>query len=435
MIEMSEVDISNQKPPLPTDLLVVGGGAAGTAAAIAAARNGASTILVEAGNCLGGTSTAGLVATWFASTEGLGDIFDEFNELLRRHGAFHKHAFNAEVGKFVWQRMAQDAGVRILFHAMPIAAAVTDGRITEVELACRADRLRISPRFAIDATGEGDLAALAGAEFMKGDPEAGRTLHMSLVATMYDTGKPVTPYLPPELAPIESDDDLPGFNGPAKKADGSLYVSMTKVMGHDPTNPFSLTNAELEARNQLARVVHYLQRTKCPTHALASTGSRIGIREGRRVIGDYVITEHDVLAETGTDFEDGVAVATCQIDFHSLTRPGRVGWRKRVHPYAIPFRALTAKGFANLLTAGKCISGDQVAQSSYRMTPTCVGMGQAAGTAAAMTVSSGCEDIRQVPVAKLRGALSAAGVELDPAKHTPFPPDDRHETPDRDGAR
>ncbi len=428
------VDSGRTQQPLETDLLVIGGGGAGTAAAIAAGRRGASVILVEAGNCLGGTATAGLVATWFASTEGLGDMFDEFNDLLDKHGALHGGAFDAEVGKFVWQRMAQEAGVRILFHAMPIAVDVDAGRVREVEIACRADRLIISPKFVVDASGEGDLAALAGAEFHKGDPEAGRTLHMSLIATMYDTGKPVTPFLPPGLEPIESDDELPGFNGPGRRSDGSLYVSMTKVMGHDPTDPFSLSDAELEARDQLARIVHYLQRTKCPTHVLASTGSRIGIREGRRVVGDYVITEDDVLGH-GTDFEDGVTVATCQIDFHSLTRAGSVGWRKRITPYAIPFRALTAKGFANLLVAGKCISGDQVAQSSYRMTPTCIGMGQAVGTAAAMAAAERHTDIRQLSVAGLRTELARAGVELDPSKHVQFPPDDRHETPDRDGRR
>ena len=167
---------------------------------------------------------------------------------------------------------------------------------------------------------------------------------------------------------------------------------------------------------------------------LASTGSRIGIREGRRVLGDYVLTEEDVLGD-GTTFDDGIGVATCQIDFHSLTRPGTVGWRKRVKPYGIPFRSLVVKGFDNLLVAGKCISGDQVAQSSYRMTPTCVGMGQAAGTAAAMAVARTLGSIRHLPVDELRRALADAGVELDPAKHKAFPPSAESETPDREGAR
>ncbi len=425
---------------LDADVIVVGGGSAGTSAAVAAGRAGASVMLIEAGNCLGGTSTAGLVATWYASMDGLGSVYDDFVAMLDQFGAREDSSFgyggmfNAETGKLVWQLLAENAGARVLFHSTPCAADVSRGRVQGLHVFSRAETYRVSGRFVIDATGEGDFCALAGAQFAKGDPDEGRTLHMSLVATLFDTGKPVTPYLPPDLEPIETEKDLPGLSGPHPMADGRFYLNMTKVMGHDPTDPLSLSAAELEARRQLARVVHYLQRTKCPRHMLGSTGSRIGIREGRRVLGDYVLTEDDVLGD-GTTFDDGIAVATCQIDFHSLTRPGMVGWRKRVKPYGIPFRSLVVSGFDNVLVAGKCISGDQVAQSSYRMTPTCVGMGQAAGTAAAMAAARKLGSIKDLPVGELRRTLTDAGVELDPAKHKAFPPTAESETPDREGAR
>jgi hypothetical protein len=173
----------------------------------------------------------------------------------------------------------------------------------------------------------------------------------------------------------------------------------------------------------LARVIHYLQRTRFPTYALCSSGARIGIREGRRVVGEYVLSETDITGKEPCDFEDGVAVATAQIDFHSLTKPGHGGWRQRVEPYAIPFRCLVAKGFRNLMVAGKCISGDQVAQSSYRMTPTCCAMGQAAGTAAALALEAAVDDVRQVDVNALRAALTADGMELDPRRHQAFAPE------------
>jgi hypothetical protein len=118
--------------------------------------------------------------------------------------------------------------------------------------------------------------------------------------------------------------------------------------------------------------------------------------------------------------EDGVAVATSQIDFHSLTKQGHSGFRERVYPYSIPLRALTARGFKNLLMAGKCMSADQIVHASCRMTPNCCATGQAAGTAAAMAVESGCGDIREVPVAKLRSVLAGDGMELDPAGHKAF---------------
>jgi len=202
-----------------------------------------------------------------------------------------------------------------------------------------------------------------------------------------------------------------------------VFLNATKVMDHDPTDPFSLSRAELEARRQLMRVVHYVQRHKFPTFALAGSGARIGIREGRRIVGDCVLTQDRVLNRPGaTAFEDGVAVATSQIDFHSLTKPGVSGWRQRLEPYNIPMGCLIARGLANLLMAGKCASTDQVVHSSCRMTPTCCAMGQAVGTAAALAIETGAPDIREVPVPRLRAVLAADGMELDPSKHQAFAP-------------
>src|SRR5690606_18891992 len=137
-----------------------------------------------------------------------------------------------------------------------------------------------------------------------------------------------------------------------------------------------------------------------------------GIREGRRILGDYVLSEVDVTSGAPRDFPDGVAVATSQIDFHSLTQPGDAGRRQRVEPYAIPFRSLTARGFENLLMAGKCASGDQVAQSSFRMTPTCCAMGQAVGTGVALALEQGARDIHMLDVGRLREVLVRDRVEL-----------------------
>jgi hypothetical protein len=259
---------------------------------------------------------------------------------------------------------------------------------------------------------------------MQGDPQRGRTLHMSLGFTLADSGQPVTPYLPAGLSPINSPDDVPGLRTNHPLPDGRVYCNMTKIVEHDPTDPSALSAAEGEARRQLARLVHYLQRVRYPRHVLVSSGARIGIREGRRIIGDYVLSEDDIAGEAPRRvFPDGVAVATSQIDFHSLSRAGDGGWRQGVEPYNIPFRCLTARDLDNLLMAGKCISGDQVAHSSYRMTPTCCAMGQAAGTAAAIAIEGRAANIRDVNVQRLRGELAAAGMELDPFRHRAFAPD------------
>ena len=405
------------------DILVAGGGTAGCAAAIAAARRGHRVLLVEESNALGGTSTTGGVCEWFASIDGLGDIFDRVKSDLTDFGVCFGRFFNHEYLKAVWQLMAEEAGVQILFHSSISGAQVEEGCVKEVSLLSCSRPLSVTARYFLDCTGEGDLAFLSGAEWQQGHPETGRTLHMTLTCMLYDTGKPVHPHLPPGLEPVEKAEDLPGLHACLPLPDGRIYLNMTKIFEHDPTDPFSLSDAELQARRQLLRVVHYLQRTQYPNHSIASTGARIGIREGRRIVGGYTLTETDILDRTPCDFPDGVAVATSQIDFHSLTQPGHAGWRQRVEPYAIPLRSLIARDFNNLLMAGKCISGDQVAQSSYRMTPTCCAMGQAAGTAAALAVENRASDIRMVDVSELRRVLTESGMELDPRKHKAFGPD------------
>jgi hypothetical protein len=408
---------------LEYDVVVAGGGTAGAAAAVAAARRGHRVLLIEEQNCLGGVSTAGAVCWWFASLDGLGDIFDRVRSEMRRQGGLFINPghFNPEHLKFVWQQLAEEAGVRLLLHASVSAAESGGGKVTSLEALSCSQRIAVKARYFIDATGEGDLGALAGAEFMKGEAESGLTLHMTLTAWLYDTGRPVASFLPDGLQPIRDDSELPGLGGGYLVDDRRVFLNSTKVIGHDPTDPFSLTDAECEARSQLFQIVHYMQRTQFPTYALGGTGAIIGIREGRRIVGDYVLNRDDILPPRGpTPFEDGVAVATSQVDFHSLTRQGGGGWGVEVPPYAIPLRSLVAKGFRNLLMAGKCISADQTVHCSCRMTPTCCAMGQAAGTAAALAVESGAADIREVPVSGLRTVLAGAGMELDPSRHRAF---------------
>jgi len=412
---------------LQYDIIVAGGGTAGSAAAVAAARMGKRVLLVEEQNCLGGTSTSGGVGWWFASIEGMGDIFDTLVTEMRNYGTPRagRNFFNPEHLKVAWQELAQQAGVDILYHASVCGVTVEAGEIRQVEIISCSQKLCAAAKYFIDATGEGDLCALAGADFMQGDTAGSRVLHMTLTAWLYDTGKPQVPYLPRTLTPIEDSSDLPGLGTGMLVDDKHVFMNATKVLAHDPTDPFSLSKAEQEARQQLARIVHYMQTHAHKTYALASSGAKIGIREGRRIIGEHILSQDEVLdRKTPLDFEDGIAVATAQIDFHSLTKPGTSGWRQKLEPYSIPLRCLIPKGLVNTLTAGKCVSADQVVHSSCRMTPTCCAMGQAAGTAAAMASDLGIRDIRALPVAKLRERLASDAVELDPTRHKPFAPDD-----------
>jgi hypothetical protein len=355
----------------------------------------------------------------------MGDIFDSTVQELERYGGRFKHRrmFNHEILKAVWQLLLEQAGVKILFHASVFGVTKPGDGVNAIDILSCSQPLHANAKFFIDATGEGDLGALAGANYMQGDPNQGRVLHMSLTAWMYDTGKLQTPYLPEGLDTIQDESELPGLGAGWLVDDNRIYMNATKVLEHDPTDPFSLSEAEREARRQLIRVVHYVQNHKYPTFALASSGAKIGIREGRRIVGDYILSQDEVLNRNAPlVFDDGIAVATCQIDFHSLTKPGDSGWRQRLEPYNIPFRCLVAKNFTNLLMAGKCVSVDQVVHSSARMIPTCCAMGQAAGTAAAIAVENNLDDIRDVSIPRLRAILTADGIELDPAKHQAFAP-------------
>jgi hypothetical protein len=408
--------------PYNPDIIVAGGGTAGSAAAVAAARRGHKVLLIEESNCLGGVSTAGGVNELYANQDGLGDIFTYLVTELRNFDALSGRYFTGEYLKLIWQILVDEAGVDVLFHTSVVDTRVVEGRLTQVQTVSGSQFMEIKAKYFIDTTGEGDLAFRAGADFQLGHPENGRTLHMSLTAMFHDTREPREPYLPPGFAPIHSKEELPGLHGPVKLGDNRVYANMTKIMGHDPTDPISLSQAEQEARRQLVRITYYVQKLH-PTFALSSSGHKIGIREGRRIIGEYTLIQDDIISDQPRDFPDGVAVATSQIDFHSLTRPGHVGWRQAVQPYTIPLRTMIPKGMKNLLVAGKPISGDQVAMSSYRMTPTVCAMGQAAGTASAMAVEAGVTDIRAVNISALKRQLTLDGMELNPKNHKPFAPE------------
>jgi glycine/D-amino acid oxidase-like deaminating enzyme len=257
---------------LDYDVIVVGGGTAGTSAAVATARRGHKVLLVEESNCLGGVSTAGGVNEWYASPDGLGDIFDRVLREMERFGARYGRYFNGEYLKAVWQLLAGEAGVEILFHTTLFEVERAGDRVIKARLLSGGQQMEATAKYFIDCSGEGDLCAMAGADFMKGHPDSGRMLHMSLTCILHDTGRPVQPYLPASLEPINCQDELPGLHGGLELPDGRVYCNMTKIMGEDATDPQSLSRAETQARLQMLRVVHYLQRTRFPNHMLFFVG-------------------------------------------------------------------------------------------------------------------------------------------------------------------
>jgi hypothetical protein len=413
------------------DVVVAGGGFAGVAAAVASARNGAKTLLIEHYGFLGGMATAGLVRGFWATLDGVGNILEEIISDLRKLDAlripegyteeylrYHPPGlgFDEEYLKVVLQDLVLRNEVELWLHSRVIDVIKRENKVEYLVVHSKSGIEAVKPEVVIDATGDGDVAALAGAEFKKGRESDSRQLAMSLHFKMCDTGKRVKPILPEGYEEYRSYEDLP-FSPELRP----------KVIGLDPTNRDDLTKAEILARKQAILIVHYIQTRLHPTYRLVATATQIGIREGRRIIGDYVLTEEDIKA--GRKFPDVIALGTSQIDFHDIDRDGDWGSRREaVPPYQIPYRCLLVKGIENMLTAGRCISGDQVAQSSYRMIPTCAATGQAAGTAAALAVKHQV-NLRSINIKELQGILQKNGIKFEGVPPFVTPSGEAYPTP------
>jgi len=211
---------------------------------------------------------------------------------------------------------------------------------------------------------------------------------------------------------IREEDDLPMTsiwpNGPGANA---LKV---KIPMFDSSDTESMTAAEIAARRRMMSVLDYFQRTGKKPWLLDHCSPRIGIREGRRIVGDYLLTVEDLRA--GREFDDAIARGVYPLDAHKPDDDQRTyilpEGERRVPPYQIPFRSLLVKRAENLLAAGRCLSADQLALSSARVTTTCSMMGQATGIAAAMGADQGC-DPRELDFGKVRERVEARGAVLD----------------------
>ena len=415
------------------DVLVAGGGVAGVYAALGAADHGASVLLVEQHGFVGGQGTAGGVHSFCGETR---MVNDRWREMVRRLEAFggiaayrpngDGRAFDCESLKFVLQEMLAEAGAELLLHTQVLSVDREGDRVAGVVLANKSGLTRIEPAIAVDATGDADLVARGGWPFRKGGPvlmpgdppsvdeSAGRLqLPMSLYFTLVDSGEAVEPVLPPGCPVYRDDEDVPMIT---VIPHGHHVTVKMKVIGHDATDGASLSAAEQAGRRQMMGVVHYLQThgyrgRRFPNHRLAWVAPHIGIREGRRVEAVYQVTADDIL--TGRHFPDGVAVGSYHTDYHWPTVVQRAGTGVTVQcpPHQLPLRAMRPRGAANLLVPGRCLGGDHLATSSFRVMGTCAQTGFAAGVAAAMGAPARSVDAVEVP--ELRARLRRAGVRLD----------------------
>jgi len=405
------------------DVVVVGGGPGGFSAAVAAAKRGARVLLVEKYGFLGGMATAGLVNP-FMSYKLRGErltssVFNELIDIMEREGALDERqvVFDDEVMKLVLDDMMKRHGVDLLLHSFFLAADVNKGRIERIHTVGKSGVISVEGKVFVDSTGDGDLAAQAGATVEKGRPQDGFSQPMTLCFRIggVSGGLPAGE-LRKELTDILIEAKAAGeVNQPRENVlifptliSGAYHFNTTRIVKKDATDTFSMTEAELEGRRQV-RELMALFKHRSPRFKqayLLKVAAQTGVRESRRVMAEYVLGETDVLA--GRKFEDGISRSTYPIDIHNPTGEGTV--IKRVPEgdyYEIPYRCLVPGALDNLLVGSRCISSTHEAHSSLRVMPVVAGIGEAAGTAAAMAAAKRCTP-REVSGSKLKEIVLGA---------------------------
>ena len=418
------------------DVLVVGGGPAGTAAALAAARGGARTLVVEQFNCLGGVATSRGHGHISRYSEGgterqvVGGIADEIARrvVASGFGIRNPHGiwFEIEGLKLLLEEMAGEAGVDLLYHSFFCDTVVEDGKAVGAVVQNKGGRNVILAKRIIDCTGDGDVAFRAGCPFEKGRESDGKCQPVTLMFTiggvewdkvaawrkdwwMKETWEKAQ--RAGDMRPYQK--VIMGWWWTPTRPD-QVGVNFTHVTHVDSTSAEDLTRATIEARKQACETIEVYRKyvpgmERCH---IVSTPSTVGIRESRRILGDAVLTEDDL--KTQREFEDAICYGSFFVDIHCIDGPGMdtTAWRPPSgFKYQIPYRIMLPRGVENLLTAGRCVSCTHLALGSIRVMVTCIAMGEAAGTAAAMSLEGGVTP-RGLDIARLRSRLRGHGAIL-----------------------
>jgi hypothetical protein len=403
-------------------------------AAIAAARLGARTLLVERYGFPGGISTQVLdtfYSFYIPGTTGyriVGGIpWEIASTLIERGDAFERpNSYGAGTGvtydqdalKLLWDQKAQGAGVDLLYHALLTDVYVIDGKVEFIEVATKAGRYRVDGIVFVDATGDADLVALAGASFErageKGEAQS-LTTTFRLANVDVDRARRIRqPELQASMAvAIDDGYDLPRREGSAHitPLPGQMATNMTRVPSIDLDDPFALAQAEIEGRRQAAEYARCLI-DRVPGYErarLTGLSTQIGLRETRRIEGAYCLTRDDVLG--ARHFADAIARCGAPIEAHHQGSDTRWEYLPDGAIYSCPYRSLLPKRLDSVLVAGRCLAATYDAHASVRSMATCMAMGQAAGTAAALCARSGRQP-RVIDVAELQSVLRKNGAML-----------------------
>jgi len=447
------------------DVIVVGGGISGSMAAISSARNGAKTLLIEKYGFLGGMLTvAGVGPMMSFHVEdrqvikgSVGAMIDRLVEKKKSPGhvidtigyTYTVTPFDAEAMKHELELMLLEQDVTILYHTVLADVQVTDRNIDHITVSNKAGLTKLKANVYIDATGDGDLSAWSGVEFVLGRPSDGACQPMTMNMKMNHVDmKAVRVYMEehPEEFPAMADngdllDKAPkwgisgfklteakgkedgslGFNGEGilffeTNNEGEVIVNTTRIRGYDSTDPWKLAEAEIEGRRQVRCLEKFLkERVRGFENAvLLSTGPGIGVRSSRQIKGIYTITLEDITS--CKKFDDVVAHAGYPADVHNPHGTEEIVKEednvKYGSMYSVPYRALVNDKVDNIITVGRCLSATFEAHGAVRTTPIVGAVAQAGGVAAALAVKNG-QNTRDIDVKEMQRILLSEGAYLD----------------------
>ncbi|MCG3210723.1 MAG: hypothetical protein FOGNACKC_04354 [Anaerolineae bacterium] len=429
--------------PLPllwdADVIVVGSGSAGATAAIAAARSGASTVLIERFGFLGGTSTQVLDTFYGFYTPGqvaykvVGGVPDDVVAALKqRRAAFERpNTFGAGTGitydpftlQVVWEELAQQAGVRLLYHSFCTDVLLDGQRIIGVIVDGKRGLMKLTARVVIDATGDADVCCRAGAPFERaGDIDPAQTLTTTFRMVNVDVERAKAFGKKAMWAKMEEAAASGAYNLPRKEGSwhittqaGVIHTIMTRVADVDGADPVALTQAEIDGRRQALEYARFL-RDFVPGYenaALSWLSPSIGVRETRRVYGHYRLTRDDCLS--ARKFEDAIGACGAPIEDHHPGADTTWVYLPAGMTYDIPYRTLLPQQVDGLLVAGRCFSATHDAHASCRSMAQTMTMGQAAGVAAALAVQTDTLPA-DLPVSALQDKLLAMGAKFGEIK-------------------
>lgn len=457
------------------DVVVAGGGAGGLTAAVAAARAGARVLLMERHSFLGGVATAAMMPAFVASGWAAGLGREILDRLAREEGAppwdnapgrTQTTPFDPETMKKVALDMVEEAGVELLLYTQAVDAMIHGNDLFGIVIENKGGRQAITARVVIDATGDADLAVRAGAAFHKGRALDGRMRPMALLFRLggvnLDEAMAYLAERPDEIQPqfrrgtvLKVGNErvlsrLSGFNELVDRARargeldpdcyyfrleagwferGIVTVNTTRVYDVDGTDARDLTRAEIAARRQVAQLVAFARKyiPGCQHAYLLDSAPSLGVRETRRIVGDYTLTIDDVYADRR--FDDSILALRQRVprplpvnwDVHGPD-PGEgaksdpLEWAhdnvpSEPHAYELPYRCLLPKGIGNLLVAGRAIAVDHFIDCFTRNMLICMLFGEAAGIAAALASAQGVP-VRSVQIAQVQERLIAQGITV-----------------------